>query len=57
MWAENHGMECMFTIMNDPLMAVVIGVLGIVARTSQRARAYAPTPRHRPLPRPPAASR
>ncbi|MCH7554676.1 MAG: acyl-CoA dehydrogenase [Proteobacteria bacterium] len=39
--AENQGMECMFTMMNDARMAVGIGGLGIAERAYRGALAYA----------------
>ena len=41
--AENQGMECMFTMMNDARMAVGIGGLGIAERAYRGALAYART--------------
>jgi alkylation response protein AidB-like acyl-CoA dehydrogenase len=41
--AENHGMEYMFTMMNDARMAVGIGGLGIAVRAYQGALTYART--------------
>ena len=49
---ENHGIEYMFTMMNNARLAVGLEGVAIAERAYQRARAFAadrdPRPRHRP---------